>query len=241
MVNTFTALDVETTGLVPGKDKIIEIGAVKVVDGCLKEKYSELINQHIKLPENIIQLTGITDQMLYEAKEEKQVMSGLRDFLGDDILLGHNILFDYSFLKVYYKSQKINFESLGIDTLLLSRIFHQDLCSRSLENMCKCYGIEHSNAHRAYHDAMASYTLYFRLYEKYGVDYKDRFSPKPLMYKVPKVQSITNKQKNYLLDLLKYHKINTRCILGESSVDTLTKSQASKMIDRIILNYGRIL
>jgi exonuclease, DNA polymerase III, epsilon subunit family len=241
MVNTFVAFDIETTGLRPGLDKIIEIGAVKVIDGGIKETFSRLINPQMALSEKIIQLTGITDNMLADAEDEKVVMSDFYDFLGNNIVLGHNVLFDYSFIKTFFYSNGINFEAQGIDTLYLSRMLHQELESRSLGNMCKHYKINLENAHRAYHDATATCALYFRLAEEFGEASEEIFQAKPLYYKVTKMQAITNKQKNYLLDLLKYHKINKQYILGELSVDALTKSQASRMIDSIILNYGRIL
>jgi DNA polymerase-3 subunit alpha (Gram-positive type) len=78
--------------------------------------------------------------------------------------------------------------------------------------------------------------------EEFGEEKSEIFKVKELIYKPPKNQTITNKQKNYLLDLIKYHKINTQSVLNEvSSIDDLTKSQASRLIDKIILNHGRIL
>lgn len=236
------ALDIETTGLVPGQDKIIEIGAVRIRDGQVTEEFTRLINPHMRLPDKIVELTGIQDHMLLGEEEEETVLSEFIRFAGDDILLGHNILFDYSFIKTSAAKKKIPFEKLGIDTLYLSRMLHADFKSRSLEKMCEYYGILNVDAHRALDDARAACTLYFKLYENFGMEKKELFTARPLYFKPPKYQAITGRQKNYLLDLIKYHKINTQLILKETaSVDELTKSQASRLIDNIISEHGRIL
>ena len=95
----FTAIDVETTGLNPKTEKMIEIGAVKIRDGKIVAKYDSLINPGRKLEERITELTGITDGMLADAPLPEKVLPEFFDFIGEDILLGHSIMFDYSFLK----------------------------------------------------------------------------------------------------------------------------------------------
>lgn len=242
VVDTFVALDIETTGLSPDKDKIIEIGALKVIKGQIVDQFSRLINPGIKLPDRIVEITGIQDDMLVEEEGEDQVIPQFIDFLEDNILLGHNILFDYSFIKAYMAKRRLTFVKQGIDTLTLSRALHSGLRSRSLASMCHYYGIHNPNAHRAFEDAKAASSLYFKMVEEFGEEKSEIFKVKELIYKPPKNQTITNKQKNYLLDLIKYHKINTQSVLNEvSSIDDLTKSQASRLIDKIILNHGRIL
>ena len=88
--------------------------------------------------------------------------------------------------------------------------------------------------HRAYHDAVATHELFQKLI-KHKEGTTQMFLPKPLFYRIPKIEPMTVKQKNYLMNLLKYHKIETR-----QSIETLTKSEASRMIDKIILKYGRM-
>src|SRR5690554_5865757 len=92
-VTTFVCLDIETTGLNPETDKIIEIGALKVKDKKIVGQFNEFINPNIPLSPKIIQLTGITNDMLDSAKEEEEVIKRFLEFVGDDILIGHNLIF----------------------------------------------------------------------------------------------------------------------------------------------------
>jgi DNA polymerase III subunit epsilon len=234
-ITTFVCFDIETTGLNPQKEKIIEIGAQKVVDGKIVGHFSELINPREPLSNVITNLTGISDSMLKDAETEETVINKFLEFASDFILIGHNIKFDYSFVKEAAKRQKLSFERFGIDTLEISRKMHRDLESRSLESLCRYYQINNNHAHRAYDDAKATTLLYVNLCNQFFLENPDVFMPKPLIYKAKKIQSITNKQKNYLIDLLKYHNIEY-----VQPIDTLTQSEASKWIDRIILENGRI-
>ena len=97
--NSYLALDLETTGLDPKRDKIIEIGACRVRDGEIEKELSLLIHPHQPLPERITALTGITDEMLSEAPDMESVIGQVMDFCGDLPILGHHVIFDYSFLK----------------------------------------------------------------------------------------------------------------------------------------------
>ena len=138
----FTAIDVETTGLNPKTEKMIEIGAVKVRDGKIVAKYDSLINPGRKLEERIIELTGITDEMLADAPLPEKVLPEFFDFIGEDILLGHSIMFDYSFLKraaVNMGLVKSKDNRYGIDTLRIARCCLRELESRSLPYLFKYY------------------------------------------------------------------------------------------------------
>lgn len=233
MERDFIALDIETTGLSPVKDKIIEIGAVKVKNGEIVETFKKLIDPQIKLTERIVNLTGITDNMLEGKEQIETVIHQFLKFAEELPLLGHNILFDYSFLKTAATKEKHSFERRGIDTLYISRVVHEELESKSLGSMCAYYNIVNENHHRAYDDAVASMKLYFQLAKRENAT-SEVLCAKPLNYKPKKIEPVTQKQKNYLLDLLKYHKIDIR-----QSMDTMTKSEASRLIDSILFQYGR--
>lgn len=235
-LKTFVCFDIETTGLNPKDNKIIEIGALKVKDGKIVEVFSELIDPRMSLPEHIVELTGITDEMLVGAQEEDVVVPRFLDFLGTNLLLGHNVLFDYSFMKVAAKNLGYSFEKMGIDTLHLCKKLHPELKSRSLGSMCKYYNITNNNAHRAYDDAKATTLLYVQLMNQFYEDNPEVFRPTILQYKQKKTQSITEKQKKYLIHLLKYHKIESGV-----TIDSLTQREASQWIDKIILEKGRII
>lgn len=234
-VTSFVCFDIETTGLNPQTDKVIEIGAVKVKDKKIVAYFSELINPGIKLSTLITNLTGINDDMLRDAGPEEMVIQKFVDFIEDYVLIGHNIIFDFSFIKTAAARIQVGFEKKGIDTLELCRKLHGNLESRSLESMCRYYNINNEHAHRAYEDAKATVNLYVKLCNEFFDNAPKVFEPKPLIYKVKKVQLITKKQKNYLIDLLKYHNIDI-----VQPIDTLTQSEASKWIDEIIFNHGRL-
>ena len=95
MIGNYTALDLETTGLNPKYDKIIEVGAVKVRNGEIIDRFQQLVCPGIALPEKITGLTGITQEELLEAKGSETVIPQLLDFLEDDVILGHSVMFDY--------------------------------------------------------------------------------------------------------------------------------------------------
>ena len=234
-VTSFVCFDIETTGLNPKTDKIIEIGAIKVKNKKIIDYFSELIYPERKLTPLITDLTGINDDMLKDADSEEGVVQRFIDFTEDYPVIGHNIMFDYSFVKTAAERIYARFEKKGIDTLELCKKLHSNLESRSLENMCRYYNITNERAHRAYQDAKATAMLYVKLCNDFFNDNPNVFYPKQLLYKVKKVQYITKKQKNYLLDLLKYHNIDI-----VQPVDNLTQSEASKWIDDIILNHGRM-
>ena len=107
--------------------------------------------------------------------------------------------------------------------------------SRSLQALCAYYEIRPKMAHRAAFDALASMELYRRMREQFPESPEELFAPRPLNYKAKKQGPITPAQKGYLNDLLKYHKITL-----ELSVDSLTKNEASRIIDGIISEHGRI-
>lgn len=234
-IKTFVCFDIETTGLNPEKDKIIEIGAVKVVDKKIVGKFSELVNPKIELPAIITKITGINNNMVKNADTEDNVIPRFLDFAEDHVVIGHNVKFDYSFVKVASSKYQSKFEKYAIDTLELSRYFHKDFESKSLENMSKYYGIHNEHAHRAYDDAKTTTLLYVKLCNTFFEVNPRLFQPKPLFYKIKKSQSITNKQKKYLIDLLKYHNIES-----EQLIEELTQNEASRWIDQIILTHGRM-
>ena len=161
MIGNYTALDLETTGLNPKYDKIIEVGAVKVRNGEIIDSFQQLVCPGIALPEKITGLTGITQEELLEAKGSETVIPQLLDFLEDDVILGHSVMFDYSFLKKAAVNQNLwrpEQSHLGLDTLRLSRIYLPELPSRRLADLCLHYGIRHQ-AHGHWEMQKARYSF----------------------------------------------------------------------------------
>lgn len=226
MVNSYISIDLETTGLNPRIDKIIEIGAVKVVNGIVQETFNTFVNPGRRLEKRVIELTGIDDHMLEGAPGPEEVLPGLLCFLEDLPLLGHRILFDYSFLKKAAVNQKLTLDKNGIDTLKIARRYLSGLEHRTLEYLCEHYEISH-NAHRALGDALATHELYQILARDYFQE-DGIFQPQKLIYNVKRETPVTKAQKERLYRLLEQHRIE-----AEVDVDRLTRSEADRMMDRI--------
>ncbi len=155
-------LDIETTGLSSINDKIIEIGAVKIKDGIVTEKYSRLINPEIIIPKKIIKLTGITNEMVFGEKTINEVLPEFLSFIGNKPIVAHNALFDLGFLK--NKSEKLGHQikNTVIDTLELSRNL-LTIKKHKLNILCEYFDIKMANHHRALDDAEAAAKLYMEL------------------------------------------------------------------------------
>lgn len=241
MIKDYLCLDLETTGLNPKTEKIIEIGAVRVRDGRITDSFESLVAPERLLEERITELTGITDDMLKNAPEKEDIIPKFLEFAGDDIIMGHSILFDYSFLKRAAINCKCQFEKRGIDTLKIARKFLPDLESRSLSYLCSYYKIEH-RAHRALEDAKATVSLYQKLAEEFYTE--EDFRPFPLIYKVKKESPVTKAQKERLYHLFKKHKLAIEAdqelrVCLSIELDKMTKNEASRYTDRILSKYGR--
>lgn len=236
MMNSYVAVDLETTGLNPKTDKITEIGAVKVIDGQVTEEYSTLVNPRRLLDEQITELTGIDDGMLREAPGIEDVIRQVTEFCQELPLLGHHILFDYSFLKRAAVNHGLAFEKSGVDTLALCRKFMPEEERKNLGAACAYYQVETRTAHRALADAYAAHGLYQALVLRHGEGEPGAFVEKTLIYKVKKEQPASKRQKEGLRELLKYHRIDVTV-----QIDHLSKNEISRMTDKIISQYGRIV
>ena len=225
----YVSLDLETTGLEPKKDRIIEIGAAKIRDGEVQETYSLLVDPRIKIPERITDLTGINNQMVEGQPFVEEAVGGLLEFCEELPLLGHNLMFDYSFVKCSAVQDGLSFEKMGIDTLKIAKKVHADMESKSLGSLCSHYHIENKSAHRAYHDALATAKLYQTLAHYFEKADPKLFKPVQLTYKVKKPQSATPKQISFLRSL-----IQKRGVKMEWDPENLTRSEASRMIDNLL-------
>lgn len=241
-MQSYIAVDLETTGLSPVENEILEIGAVLVENGKITATFSELVKPTVKIPSKITEITGIYDGMVADKPPVSEVLERFLRFAGDRPLLGHNLNFDYSFLKVNGEKLGKKINSFGMDTLKIARQALPELSSRSLASLCDYYHVENKQAHRAYEDAEATAKIFEKMKKQFQTVFPEAFEPQEMQYKVKKQEPITIKQKKYLLDLTKYHKIKIETVLDENagSIDELTKSKASKLIDYIILHYGRM-
>ena len=230
MMNSYVCIDLETTGLDPKRDKIIEIGALRVENGEITGRFATFVNPGRVLEERITQLTGIRDEDLKDAPYIEDVLPGLMEFLGELPFLGHSVLFDFSFLKKAAVNQGIVLEKKAVDTLKIARKYLPELSSRSLDFLCRHFEIPHQ-AHRALEDAYATHLLYGRLAELFG----DKeplegglFVPVDLKYQVKKDTPATKAQKEQLARLLEQKKITL-----PEDIKRLTRSEASRYVDLI--------
>lgn len=231
----FIVLDLETTGSHPMNNEIIEIGAVKVIDGKIVDTFSQLVCPREEIPEYVSMLTGITADMVAKAPPIEKVLPEFIEFCQDYVIVGHNvILFDYRMLKAKANKQGYTFEKSAIDTLIIARNCLGNLPSRKLGDLCRYYGIDLIHAHRALDDAMATYELLAALIGDYYAVAPELFTPRKIAWKVPKRSQATLKQKKFLRHLLMTHHLTP-----DGDLEKLSKSEASKRIDGIIRKYGR--
>lgn len=229
MLKSYIAFDLETTGLNPQENEIIEIGALKVREGKVVDRFMEFIHPLSPISSSISELTGITNEMVANARSCEQVVPDFLDFCEDDILIGHNVMFDYSFTKCSASKCGLSFEKKGLDTLKIARKVHKDFPSKSLGALCDYYHIENKSAHRAYHDALATAKLYQTLAHYFEESDPKLFKPLPLMYKVKTVQPATPKQIALIERLIPQKEYD-----GKWDPETITRSDASRLIDMLL-------
>lgn len=235
MIESFVALDLETTGVNSSTDRIIEIGLQCVINGEVVREYNQLVNPGRKLESRITELTGISDEMLVGKPGIEQIIPEVIEMIGDLPLLGHNIIFDYGFLKKAALTSGFTFDKKGIDTLKIARVLLPQLEKKNLSVLCDYFDIDTGNSHRALDDANSARLLYYKLHE-IKPDYEAFDVPTQLVLNIKKEVPITLPQKKYLNDLLKYHNITL-----DEDIEMMSKSRASKVIDGIISTHGRIL
>lgn len=235
MIKDYVSFDLETTGLDIENDAIIEIGALKVINGKVTERFMEFVKPKKSISPMITNITGITNEMVANARPTEDIIRDFVDFCDDYMLIGHNILFDYKFTKKYASKYGFPFEKRGLDTLRIARKTLRQLETKSLGGLCEYYNITNQAAHRAYHDALATAKIYHMLAHDFEAIDAKLFIPEQLQYKPKKPQPCTAKQIEYLNMLCCYHHIPM-----QEQAEKLTRSEASKLIDSIIANYGQM-
>jgi ATP-dependent DNA helicase DinG len=161
-MDSIVAVDIETTGLDPEKDAIIEIGAVRFNERRVESEWSTLINPGRRIPPFVTQLTGITDQMVLQSPPVQEVVADLSAFIGDSPVLGHNIAFDLSFLR----RQRILKRNQVIDTYDLASVILPNAGRYNLGALAQNLGVLIPATHRALDDARATRGVFLRLYEE---------------------------------------------------------------------------
>ena len=224
------------TGLSAKTDQIIEIGAVKIKDNQVIATMECLVNPKCKIPTRVVELTGITDEMVQSARERDEAIRELIAFIDGQILVGQNVNFDYSFLKQWAVNHKCPLEARACDTLKLARVLLPADQPKKLENLCQYFGIERAREHRALDDALETWKVFEKLKEL-GSSLENAetyFTPRVLEYRAKKQSPATPKQIQRLKEYREQHQID-----DEINWENLTKSEASRIMDKYILVHGR--
>ena len=179
--NTIAVIDLETTGFDYLHDYIIDVSVVKIggwnkiklsngketpAHGNIIGQFSSYVFCPVTIPHNIVKLTGITDTKLKDAPQIDAVLKELKKFIGDDIVVGHNIKFDYDFLHAHGDRYGINFNNRSLDTMAIAKtVFRDKIPSYSLSVLTKKFGIQYQ-PHRALNDAFATAQLFLELAQR---------------------------------------------------------------------------
>lgn len=158
--------DLETTGFSAAKNKIIEIGAVKVENGEIVDRFSSFVNPGEPIPYRITQLTSITDDMVMDAEPIDDVLPRFIDFIGDAYLVAHNASFDTSFIMENCARLGITYDYTHVDTVELARLLLPHLPKYKLDVVAKDLGVSLENHHRAVDDAECTAEIYLKLQQK---------------------------------------------------------------------------
>ncbi len=163
--DTFVVFDLETTGFSPSKNQIIEIGAVKVVNGSIAQRFSTFVNPKVPIPFEIEQLTSINDDMVLDAPVIDEILPKFMDFCQDAVMVAHNADFDMSFIKHNCSTQGLECEKTVLDTVALSRVLLPSLNRFKLDTVAKALNISLAHHHRAVDDAACTAEIFVKLVE----------------------------------------------------------------------------
>lgn len=159
-LNKYVVFDLETTGLNPQYDYITEIGAVLVENSEIVDTFERLVRPKKKIPDKVAELTGITNEMVAEAKSINLVLPQFLEFIGNNVLVGHNVDFDSKFISAACQRFNLPYKNKVCDTLELSSRTLPDLEDHKLGTVCRELGITNESAHRASSDAAATMQVF---------------------------------------------------------------------------------
>ena len=225
MISDYIAIDLETTGIRLSKDKIIEVGLLKVKDSHIIDTFSCVINPDMQVDDKILELTKISKNELENAKRIHEVINHIVDFCEEYVLLGHNTIFDYSFVKKEANRAGLEFEKRGIDTYKLCKRVLPENVRKNLTEACNYFGIERKNSHRAFSDAYYTHVLFQEIIKNFKTL---EISSEAMKVKIKKFVSIRKRTKEDLQKLLNCHRIGCKV-----NIDLLSESEAKRMMDKI--------
>lgn len=164
LLNDYVVFDIETTGLDSSYDEVIEIGAIKVKNNKIVSEFNSLVKPRNEIDEYITELTGITNEMVKDSPTIEEILPDFMDYIGNDILIGHNVNFDINF--IYDNLYRNNFDVLTndfIDTMRISRKLLPELPHHRLIDLARYFEIDTTNNHRSLKDCVITMSIYERL------------------------------------------------------------------------------
>ena len=177
--DSYVVFDIETTGFSSSRNRIIEIGAVKVIDGKIKDKFSAFVNPDVPIPFEIEQLTGINDSMVLPHPKIDVILPQFLEFCNDSVLVAHNASFDVSFISYNAQQLQLEFNPTVIDTVALSRLLLPSLNRYKLDTVAKALNISLANHHRAVDDAGCTaeiFAAFVKMLRERGVESLDELN-----------------------------------------------------------------
>lgn len=225
IISDYIAIDLETTGIRLSKDKIIEVGLLKVKDSHIIDTFSCVINPDMQVDNKILELTKISKNELENAKRIHEVINHIVDFCEEYVLLGHNTIFDYSFVKKEANRAGLEFEKRGIDTYKLCKKVLPENVRKNLTEACGYFGIERKNSHRAFSDAYYTHVLFQEIIKNFKTL---EISSEAMKVRIKKFVPIRKRTKEDLQKLLNCHRIGCKV-----NIDLLSESEAKRMMDKI--------
>lgn len=164
LILDFTAIDFETTGLTPINNSIIEFGAVRYRNGIPVATFKQYASFSGNLPAIIVQITGITDQILKkQGIDPSLALSNFLNFIGNDLLVAHNMNFDWGFLEYHSLSLNVSISNKKHCTLILAKQQRLPIANHKLATLCSYYEIKVDQYHSALDDAKAAGDLFLKL------------------------------------------------------------------------------
>ena len=240
----YVAFDLETTGLSSKKDKIIEIGAVILKNGREVDRFQTFVDPEQHLEPKIVELTGITEDMLKGAPKIEEVLPKFLEFCGDRVLVAHNSDFDTGFIRAECLRQGYEFTATALDTLILSQNLMPQLNKFKLDIVSNALSLPDFNHHRAADDAMTCGLIFHRFIEKLEeLDIHDLQSINPAMMKLRSKSRIGDRHARHIILFAKnqvglrnlYHLISDSNLKYFKRVPRIPKSDLMELREGLII------
>jgi len=233
--SSFVVFDIETTGLDKYKEEITEIGAVKIENGEITDKWSTFVNPGKPIPQHITDLTSITDEMVANAPKIQEILPEFLEFCKGSVLVAQNAAFDTGFIKVDCKKMGIEYDFPCVDTLILAKSLYPELPNHKLDTLTKHLKIVLEHHHRAVDDAKATADIFIKMLEE--IDEKGY--PLNELNEKFDTRSASKKNKAYHIILLAKNQIGLRHIYEMVSDSHLKYFHRTPRIPRSLLEEKR--